>query len=186
MLSGFNYQSNAFGNFLTWLKNSKLKNNIIVVATGDHILKGFENYNNSQKIYAKYSVPAYFYIPKRYDKLKNTNTNIAASHVDLFPTLFELSLSNAKYHQFGTALMNKKISNSYGWIENKAFILKNGIINTQTKKYHPFTKNNLVSSDGYDLTKNQKNILSQEKYRTLLKEFLLYQDKENTKQTLFD
>jgi phosphoglycerol transferase MdoB-like AlkP superfamily enzyme len=178
MLSGFSYQSNALGNFLSWLKKSPLKNNVIVVATGDHILKGFDNYNNPEKIYAKYGVATYFYLPKQYDKLKNINKNIAASHVDLFPTLFELSLSNAKYYQFGTALMNKKIKGSYGWIENKAFILKNGIINAQTKKYHPFTKNNLVSSDGYDLTKNQKNILSQEKYRSFLKEYLLYQDKE--------
>lgn len=179
MLSGYSYSSNALGNFLTWLKNSPFKNNVIVVATGDHILKGFDNYTVT-KIYDKYAVATYFYIPKRYDKLQSVATNTSASHVDLFPTIFELSLSNAKYYQFGTALMNKKANNSYGWIEDKAFVLKDGIINAQTKKYYPFTKNNLVNSNAHNLTKKQKNILTQEKYRSLLKEYLLYQDKEKT------
>jgi phosphoglycerol transferase MdoB-like AlkP superfamily enzyme len=48
-LLGYHYQTNAFGRFLTWLKKSKYKDDVIIAATGDHILKGYDNYNSPKK-----------------------------------------------------------------------------------------------------------------------------------------
>ncbi len=179
MLKGFNYQSDAFGKFMTQLKNSSLKDKVIVVATGDHVLKGFDNYHAVEKAFVKYSVPAYFYVPKKYDLLKNVDLSISGSHNDLFPTLFNLALSNTQYYNFGTPLMYKSKENSFGWVQNNAFIVNNGVVNVPTKKYYLFNDDNLLlNSKAEPLLAKHTNMIKQRQYQRLLQEFLLYKDKE--------
>ncbi|SFV65479.1 Phosphoglycerol transferase [hydrothermal vent metagenome] len=183
MLNAFSYQTDAFGHFMTWLKHSKFKDKVIVVATGDHVLKGFSNLNNAEELYMKYAVATYFYIPKKYDKLQNINLNIAGSHNDLFPTLFELSLSNTKYYNFGTAIMNKNQKTAYGYNDgnqNHTFITKEGMIDADKKMLYTWDKNNrlFVKKQGIKINNKQKITISKEKYRDFLKKFLIYQDIE--------
>jgi len=178
MLTGYSYQSNAFGNFMTQLKNSDLKDKVIVVATGDHVLKGFDNYHPVENTYIKYSVPAYFYVPKAYDTLKDVDLTISGSHNDLFSTIFELALPNTSYYAFGTALMNKSLDNSYGWIQNNALIVKQGVIDTHTQKLYPFAQHLLLKPKAQPLNTQHKRFLTQLKNQKAVEKYLLYQDKE--------
>ncbi|MEE9444064.1 MAG: sulfatase-like hydrolase/transferase [Cocleimonas sp.] len=186
MLSAYHYQTDALGRFLDWLKSSSLKNDVIVVATGDHVLKGFNDYSSNQKQFLRYAVPAYFYIPKGYNPLvtrpKETINSLYGSHSDLFPTLFELSLSNTQYFSFGQTLMEKTKNNAYGWIDKKAFIVKQGVINLQTSKLHLWSNqdNTLLDNKGIALSTKQVNVIEQEKYRRHLKEWLLYNNSIET------
>jgi phosphoglycerol transferase MdoB-like AlkP superfamily enzyme len=141
MLRGYNYQTNALGEFMTWLKHSELKDEVIVVATGDHILKGFGEYFSPSKQYLKYAVPAYFYVPKAYDKLKHISKDIVGSHNDLFPTLYELALSSQKYYNFGTPIMFKVTQNAFGWNEQNRFIFSDGVVD-DSMDFYPWDKNN--------------------------------------------
>ena len=184
MLAGYQYQTNALGEFLDWLKKSNLKDKVIVVATGDHPLRGFDDYTPIEKQYLRYSVPFYLYIPKQYDQLnkkpKETIEGLFGSHVDIFPTLFQLSLSEAKYYSFGIPIMNKTTEDSYGWHDQKAIILKQGVITQKTSKLHPWSKQNklLLNTSDVEPSKEQLEIIEQEKYRRWLKEWLLYKDKK--------
>lgn len=184
LLSGFHYQTNALGNFLDWLKSSPLKDKVIVIATGDHPLRGFDDYASLERQYLRFSVPAYFYIPEKYNQFKSrskdTINNLYGSHVDLFPTLFELALSDASYFAFGQSIINKTNNNSYGWNYKNTFLLKGGVIDAKTKMLYRWgkTSKTLLNPKGKAITKEQNKILKQEKYRVWLKEWLLYKDKE--------
>jgi phosphoglycerol transferase MdoB-like AlkP superfamily enzyme len=140
MLRGYNYQTNALGEFMTWLKDSELKDEVIVVATGDHILKGFGEYFTPSMQYLKYAVPAYFYVPKAYDRLKQVSKDVVGSHNDLFPTLYELALSSQKYYNFGTPIMSKTTQNAFGWNEQNRFIFSDGVVDDSTD-FYPWDKN---------------------------------------------
>jgi len=182
MLSAYQYQTNALGEFLDWLKDSDLKDDVIVIATGDHILKGFADYNSIEKQFLRYAVPAYFYIPEQYNQFskqtKEAVNNLIGSHVDLFPTLFELSLSDAPYYAFGTALMKKNKSDAYGWIDQKAFLVDQGVIDAKTNKLYLWSKQNkfLLNTNDNEPSIKHREIIKQEKYRRWLKELLLRKD----------
>ena len=183
-LGGYHYQTNALGNFLDWLKNSKFKDNVIVVATGDHPLRGFDDYTPIEKSYFRHGVPVYLYIPSQYNRLaarpRVEINKLIGSHVDIFPTLFELALSDAPYYAFGTPIMDKIGDTAYGWNYQDAFILKEGVIDSKTMTLHYWNTHNktLIDPANHNLNKQQSNIIEQEKYRHWLKEWLLYKDKE--------
>ena len=184
VLSAYEYQTNAFGDFLTWLKSSTVKDDVIVVAVGDHPLRGFDDYTKPEKQYQRFSVPVYLYLPSQYDALKQRQkalvNQLYGSHVDLFPTLFELSLSEANYYQFGTPIMQKTINDSYGWNYKKAFLTKEGFVDSGTLQLYSWREdsNMLLNSKAAPITDKHRKFLEQEKYRVWLKEWLLYKDKE--------
>jgi len=186
-LSGYHYQTNALGDFLDWLKKSDLSNDVIVIATGDHPLRGFDDYTGVKKQFLRYGVPAYFYIPEQYDQFKmlpkQELENFYGSHADIFPTLFELALSETPYYAFGTPVMKKTSDTAYGWNYKDAMILKGGIIDVQNKKLFRWDEKNklLLKSKSSEISAEQIKIIKQEKYRKWLKEWLLYEDKEQRK-----
>lgn len=186
-LSAYHYQTNALGDFLDWLKSSDLSDDVIVIATGDHPLRGFDDYTGVKKQFLRYGVPAYFYIPEQYDQFKvlpkQELENFYGSHADVFPTIFELALSETPYYAFGTPVMQKTSDTAYGWNYKNAVILKSGTIDSQNKKLFPWDEKNklLLSIESHDISIEQSKIIQNEKYRKWLKEWLLYKDKEQSK-----
>ena len=186
MLAGYHYQTNAFGDFLEWLKNSPLKDQVIVVATGDHPLRGFDDYTSSEKQFLHFAVPAYFYLPEKYDLFKTRPKSLIqslyGSHADLFPTLFELALNDASYYAFGQTVMQKTMEHAYGWNYKNAFLFKDGVVDSNTNQLYLWNRQNkmLLDPHGKQPTKQQKEVIEKEKYRRWLKEYLLYKDKEAT------
>lgn len=175
-LTGFHYQSDALGKFMTWLKSSKFAENTIVVATGDHVLKGFANYTAEDDIYNRFSVPAYFYIPPKYDQLQGVSTLHPGSHQDLFPTLYELSLNQAEYYSFGQALNSKTPETSYGAIDQGGFIFNEGA-SDQQHNYLPWkgTSNRLLPQ-WKPMTQQQLALIKQQRYKEILQKYLLMAD----------
>ena len=178
-LSAYHYQTDALGKFLTWLKKSKYKDNTIVIATGDHIIKGFKEYKSPKELFYKYAVPLYFYIPKKYDKFKNIDVKkMVGSHNDIFPTLYNLTLSNASYYNFGTSIM-KKNHNMFGWNEQGKYIFKEGVAN-KTSQLFNWDQNLTLKLKPKQLSNTQINKINELKYKNILIEYLLNQEYEES------
>ncbi|RUM66100.1 MAG: hypothetical protein DSZ03_01655, partial [Sulfurimonas sp.] len=179
MLRGYYYQINAFGKFLDWLKSSPLKDEVIVVATGDHILKGYSDYFAPKMQYLKYAVPAYFYVPQAYDRLRHVSKDIVGSHDDLFPTLYELALSQAHYYNFGTPVMYKEPESSFGWNEQKRYLFSNGVV-TPDMKLHRFetAQRHYLHVNSIPPSPFQQQRIIRNRYEIALKKYLLVTEYE--------
>jgi len=182
MLRGYQYQTNAFGAFLTWLKNSPLKDDVIVVATGDHIRKGYSDYFSTKMQYLKYAVLTYFYVPQQYDRLKGISKEVVGSHNDIFPTLYELALSQKSYYNFGTPIMYKKSESAFGWNEQKRFIFKEGVVTPKLKMYHwqdETLPHRYLDTTPHPLTQTESGRIEQNHNQVLLKKYLLLKEYED-------
>ncbi len=114
----YQYSNDQLGRFLNNIKSSQLGSKTIIASTADH---GFMvvNFEESETL-QKWNVPFYLYVPKKYQTatynqvLKN-KSNLFGSHIDIWPTLYELSLSNAKVFRLGDDLLNqdKTVSMSF-------------------------------------------------------------------------
>jgi len=100
--AAFRYQTDQLGKFLKEVYRSELAKNTIVVFTGDHTLK--QNMKNCNDPLVLYGVPIVFFVPKEIYEQDTINFNQYASHNDIFPTLFHLALSGAKYLRTGRNL----------------------------------------------------------------------------------
>jgi len=182
MLRAYHYQVNALGKFLTWLKSSPMKDDVIVVATGDHILKGYDDYFRPKMQYLKYAVSTYLYVPKMYDRLQNTPRDVAGSHEDLFPTLYELALSQASYYNFGVPIMYKKRESSFGWNLQNRFIFANGVVTPDMKMHIWDTSNNerrYVDVNTTALSRERAVRIEKNRNQRLLKKYLLIKEYED-------
>lgn len=112
-LRAYQYSNNCLGEFLENLRKSPLGENTIVVATGDHnTLQLFEF--TDRDLLRKYSVPLIIYVPDKYKPEGEVNTKIFGSHKDMFPTIFNLSLSNASYLNTGNNMLSKEKFYDFG------------------------------------------------------------------------
>jgi phosphoglycerol transferase MdoB-like AlkP superfamily enzyme len=173
-LTGYHFQTNAFGNFLTWLKQSEFADNTIVVATGDHILKGFDNYAADTDAYNRYAVATYLYVPKALDQLSKADELIPGSHQDLFPTLFELSLDKETYYSFGVPFTKKTLDSAYGSITQGAYIVNTGIsTNTITQSLWKAGSTTQLANDKAPLSTLQQRLIKQQSFKEILEKYLL-------------
>ncbi|MCO4755748.1 MAG: LTA synthase family protein, partial [Bacteriovoracaceae bacterium] len=108
----FQYANTSLANFLTDVKNGPLASNTVAAFTGDHNFWGFINYDSSES-FSKFQVPFYIYAPEHirprsYDKTK------LGSHEDIFPTLYNLALSDTPFVAFGEDLFSPSESYALG------------------------------------------------------------------------
>lgn len=104
-LNAYQYANNSLGNFLDKIKRSELGKNTIVVMTGDHNNLMLFDFDENHQLQQR-GVPLYMYIPEKYKPETPLNTEIFASHKDIFPTIFNLSLSDTKYFSVGNNLFD--------------------------------------------------------------------------------
>lgn len=100
ILNTYVYANNEFGKFLTQIKQSELKDRVIIAATGDHRVRDLSIDSKTEKALA-YAVPFYLYVPKAYQKEIVYDKTRIGSHKDIFPTLYALSLSEVRYLNLG-------------------------------------------------------------------------------------
>ncbi len=100
----YQFANRELAKFISYVKNSEFAQNTIIAVTGDHNLRELSNYSK-EDMFLRYAVPFYLYIPKQL-KPKNINTDISASHMDIMPTLYNLSLYNCQYQALGNDLLN--------------------------------------------------------------------------------
>lgn len=103
----YQYACDALGKFIEKIRSSPFSENTIIVATGDHNCRQLFNFDDNQ-MYWTYSVPLIAYIPPKYLTKEPLNTQQWAWHSDIFPTLYELALSEASYIKLGRDLVNDK------------------------------------------------------------------------------
>jgi phosphoglycerol transferase MdoB-like AlkP superfamily enzyme len=145
----YQYSNEMLGRFIDKIKNSKYADNTIVAVTGDHSFNAYR----IESFFDEIRVPFYLYIPKSI-RPKNVNTDVFGSHLDIMPTLYNLSLSNTKYMSEGIDLLSENVANNVIHYENYIFdknyavsddIFKNNIV------YYAFDdKHNLVASNKKD------------------------------------
>ena len=131
------YSKNALGEFILRIKESDFGHNTIIVATGDHNAFQLFNYPDEEMFY-QYSVPLLMYIPEAY-LANDPDTQVFASHKDIFPTLYQLSLSQARYVNSGVNLLSPdRDILRYAYAVNACCLLMNpeGIVSNTNGNHH--------------------------------------------------
>jgi len=108
----FQYSNVSLSNFLEDIKTGDLAQKTVVSFTGDHNFWGFINYD-LKDAFAKYQVPFYIYAPKSITP-KEYNKEKFGSHEDIFPTLYNLTLSDTSFLAFGEDLLSPSDSFALG------------------------------------------------------------------------
>lgn len=101
----YQYALDMVGNFLDEVKKSSLKDNTVVAVTADNntvegIMKYDDYYTQTKRI------PFYLYLPSYLKPKKAIDMRVAGSHKDIFPTLYNLTLSDISYTAIGTNLLD--------------------------------------------------------------------------------
>lgn len=105
-LLSFQYANDCLGRLIKRIKKGPLGENTIIAITGDHNIRKILDFPN-ENLLQKHGVPFILYIPEKYktatDKLQTLNFG---SHKDIFPTLYNISLSNATVLKSGANLLS--------------------------------------------------------------------------------
>ncbi len=143
----FTYSSNAFGDFVGKIKDSPLKNSVIIAASGDH---RYRDLKANANLALNYAVPFYLFIPTPYLRdFKARGFGFSGremgSHKDIFPTLYALSLNDYDFLTLGGRnLFDKNAPKSHRFALNSGlFMDKDGIY---------------AGSVGYKILDNDKNL----------------------------
>ncbi|MEY4617023.1 MAG: hypothetical protein RJB66_1983 [Pseudomonadota bacterium] len=102
-LMAFQYANQQLGLFLDDVKKGPLANRTLIAATGDHsfYIRSYENL----EIFEKWAVPLYLKIPPSHQMEPKPILSIG-SHIDIFPTLYNLIFSELDYTSLGQDLLN--------------------------------------------------------------------------------
>lgn len=103
-LKAYQYSNDQLGLFLDQLKTLPLSDNTILAATGDHSFY-IRPYDNLQ-FFKKWSVPLLISAPKRFLPEPSPKTLGFGSHLDIFPTLYNLIFSDTPYFSLGHDLLD--------------------------------------------------------------------------------
>lgn len=132
-LLAYQYANSCLGQFIEDIKNSPLGENTIIVATGDHTNNQLFEFADKDLL-KKYAVPFIIYVPEKYKVKHSVDTERFGSHKDIFPTVFNLALSNAKYLKTGNNLFSLDKSNDFGVYCYSFAMNHNGCVDFQSSK----------------------------------------------------
>lgn len=99
----FRYSNNALGEFISWAKQSAVGERIVIAATGDHNMRNI-NYPDPHEKALAHSVPFYLYLPEAYRENRTYASDRIGGHKDIFPTLYNVTLSDQSYLKIGCDL----------------------------------------------------------------------------------
>ncbi len=105
------YAASELARFIKEIRNSPLGEHTIIVASGDHNIRQVLEYTPEEG-FLKRSVPILMYIPEKYKPAFFDGT-VLASHKDIFPTIFNLSLSDAAYFYTGDDLFDPAVEHRF-------------------------------------------------------------------------
>lgn len=125
-LKTLQYTNRTLGNFLTDVKTGPLKEKTVVAVTGDHSFWIGKD-EGRPGLARKFGVPFYLYLPKAL-RPEAVDTTKWGSHIDIWPTLYHRTLSNADYWAFGADMftMPNAALNSGGIVAGAAGAVVNG------------------------------------------------------------
>jgi len=104
-LHDYAYAVDMVGRFMDEIKNNpKLANTVVVITADNNTIESSMKYDDP--IATAKQIPFYLYLPKSI-KPRDINTSVAGSHKDIFPTLYNVTLSDARYISMGVNLLEK-------------------------------------------------------------------------------
>ncbi|WP_202904007.1 LTA synthase family protein [Aliarcobacter cryaerophilus] len=122
-LKSYGYALDSVGSFLDKFKQTKFKDNTIVVITADNnTIEGIMKYDDNP-IFTSKNIPIYFYLPQKLKEKLEIDTEVAGSQKDIFPTLYNLTLTDTKYLSIGNNLFDTIVPH-YGF--NGSMIVNSG------------------------------------------------------------
>lgn len=105
-LHDYAYALDMAGRFMDEIKkNPAFANTVVVITADNNTIESSMKYDNP--VATSKLIPFYLYMPKRL-KPQHIDTSVAGSHKDIFPTLYNLTLSNADYMAMGVDLLDKE------------------------------------------------------------------------------
>lgn len=157
LLKTFQYASDALGQFISRIKRSdKLKDNTIIAVTGDHRMR-YSSVDEPTEYGLTYEVPFYLSIPKPI--LANTpyryDSERIGSHRDIFPTLYNFSLSDQDYITLGgeNMLSPQGVSN-WGYNATRSINSYGAFSSSGSGVFHQWDRKNRLFSQ----TKSEQKI----------------------------
>lgn len=104
VLHTLRYSNDTLGEFIGWVKSQPLGQHTIIAVTGDHNVRGIGYPDPSEQVLG-HAVPFYLYVPEAYQQGRTFDPTRVGSHKDIWPTLYELSLSDTPYYRTGCDLL---------------------------------------------------------------------------------
>jgi len=105
--AAYQYTSCCLNQFLNDIYTNENLMNTVTAVTADHNLQGIRNYS-SKNILHRFRIPFFILAPESIISQPKVIPTIG-SHVDISPTLINLTLSDAKYLSFGRDLFNSNL-----------------------------------------------------------------------------
>lgn len=178
----FQYANHYLGKFLKRIISSDLGDNTIVVITGDHSRPNLINFSKGD-FYKNYTVPLIIYVPEKYRPKHVVDTTRFGSHKDIFPSIFNLSLSKAKYINSGNNLLTTNTDTTYffGLNHNNFGLSKDGALYVKENLYYTWKNSGFEElelfndSISFELEKLNKKVRS----RTAIMEVFIKNELKN-------
>ena len=165
--TGYQYANDTLGRLIQRIRTSPYGNNTIVVATGDHNTLQLFDFTDSQLL-QKLSVPLVMYVPEKYRPKQPIDATVFSSHKDIFPTIFNLALSDATYLKSGNNLFDAASTDSFAVNNYNVAMNKEGAVLIQGNNLYYKWKND----DGASL--EPTNLKDTPGLETLLKKAKAY------------
>jgi len=142
----FRYSNDQLGRFISKVKT--IAPDTIIAATGDHNMRAI-GYPESNETALGHSVPFYLYIPPAYRTHAAYHPERAGSHKDILPTLYNLSLSKARYYQTGCNLTAPQPDSpwcGYGY-NPEVLITEHGFYNLSNKEFRRWNNRGVQTAE---------------------------------------
>lgn len=171
MLQTYRYSSDVLGQFIRDIKQSPMGEKTLIVATGDHRIRAMKMSSEAQIVSAS-QVPFYLYIPNAIlAHVKHSYQPLrVGSHKDVFPTLFNFSLSNKQYSSLGgnNILSPDQSVNYWGYSPEGVFNRDGAYLKSMPGKLIPWSENsNTFLSVISNANKMTPNIAGYNELKTL-------------------
>lgn len=143
--TSYQYANQMLGDLMTRLKKSALGQKVVLGASGDH---GFMLVNYGEgELLQKWQVPFYLYVPSQgAPTIKNKSEVIArfGSHMDIFPTLYNLSLSQTQHYSFGYDLLDNTVLHRAYHFSRLAMSKDGAVISDKNPKFFSWKPNDFT------------------------------------------
>ena len=127
-----NFRASAIQGIISRIKASDIAESTIIAATGDHAVRGLTGFKGG--VLRNIAVPFYLYIPSSYKPNTPVDLEQVASHKDIMPTLYQLSLSEAIYPNMGRNILAPiKLGSPHNFAASDRYIVTNKGARLKTK-----------------------------------------------------
>lgn len=156
------YANDQLGQFISWVKSQPLGTHTIIAATGDHNVRGI-GYPDAHELVLGHGVPFYLYVPQAYQSQSHFDASRIGSHKDIWPTLYQLSLSDTDYYRTGCNLLAENPDNIWcqGYNPEAIIMPQGAYIMIGKGEFRPWASDKgLLLGDPQEMTKEQEHLFN--------------------------